>query len=117
MANVDFFIKEGDRNPPLEAIVIDANGDPIDLSTATAIRFFMINPGETTPKVDGSAMTKVTPPGTDGRVRYEWGVDDTDAYGDYDGEIEVEWSNNTKTTFPNHGFIRIKVLKTIQTTD
>lgn len=111
----DFYIKEGDREPWLTATLVDENEEPVDLTSAVAVKFFMIKPPGTTPKVNGLAASVVD--ATEGRVKYEWGATDTDTPGDYDGEFEVEWSSGTKTTFPNFRFIQIRILKTIDTGD
>lgn len=116
MAAADFYIKEGDRSPSLLVTCVDEDGVIIDLTAAIAAKFYMINPGDTTVKVDGTAGTIVVPV-TDGKLRYDWATADTDTPGDYDGEFEVEWSDGTKTTFPNFRFLRIKVTKSIETTD
>jgi Rib/alpha/Esp surface antigen-like repeat protein len=113
----DFFIKEGDRQPYLVATLVDENEAVIDLTAAITVKFFMINPGDSTPKVNGTAAEILNPPGTNGKVRYLWGATDTDTPGDYDGEFEVAWSDGTKTTFPNFRFITIRVLKSIDTGD
>jgi hypothetical protein len=70
----------GDRNPSIsENITID--GVPFDLSAST-VKFKMRAAGSSTLKVDAAA-TIVTPPGTDGVVRYDWAALDVDTAGDY----------------------------------
>lgn len=113
---VDFYIKEGDRDPALVANLVDENEEIIDLTAAVAVKFFMIKPPGTTPKVNGSAAVVVGDP-EDGTVRYAWASGDTDTPGDYNAEFEVEWSDGTKTTFPNFRFINVRIMKSIEATD
>lgn len=118
MPAVDFYIKEGDSSPPLIVTCLDEDENIIDLTAGIAFKFFMIDPGAATPKVDGRAAVVEGAP-TNGQLRYNWQADgsDTDDPGDYDAEFEVEWSDGTRTTFPNFRFLRIKIAKTHETTD
>lgn len=112
----DFYIKEGDRAPFLEAIAIDEDGEIVDLTAAVGVTFSMNNPGDDAPKIESSAASIVAP-ATQGLMRYQWGASDTEDPGNYDGEFEVEWSDGTKTTFPNFRFLRIKITRSIDTSD
>lgn len=112
---VDFFIKQGDTKPSLVATLVDEDEQALDLSAAIAVKFYMILSAESTPKVNGSAATIVLAEG--GIVHYDWSINDTNTPGDYDAEFEVEWSDGTKTTFPNFRFLKIRILKSIDTTD
>lgn len=116
MAKVDFYIKEGDRAPALLVTCIDEDGVIIDLTAAISAAFYMINPGDDTPKVNGTAAVIVAPQ-SGGQLRYNWAANDTDTPGDYDGEFEVLWSDGNKTTFPNFRFLRIKIARSIETGD
>jgi hypothetical protein len=70
----------GNRSPAItQTITID--GVAFDLSSST-VRFKMRRPGSTTLKVDAAA-TIVTPPGTDGEVRYDWLAADVDTAAQY----------------------------------
>lgn len=112
---VDLFIKEGDRNPSLTATLVDEAELPLDLSAAVAVKFFMILPQSSTPKISGAAASIVS--AQDGTIEYAWQAGDTDTPGDYDAEFEVEWADGTKTTFPNFRFLKIRILKSIDTAD
>jgi hypothetical protein len=116
MANVDFYIKEGDLDPPLKVTCVDEDGEVIPLTAAIAVKFFLINPGDDAPKIDG-AVADILTPVADGKVEYVWASGDTDTPGDYDAEFEIEWSSGKKTTFPNFRFLRVKIAKSIDTTD
>lgn len=111
MPKPDFYIKKGDRLPKLVATLVDENEVKIDLTGATSVKFLMIDPGTTSPKVD--TVATILTPVTDGRVEYAWAAVDTDTEGDYDGEFEITWTGGEKTTFPNFRYLRIKIGKDI----
>ena len=112
----DFYIKEGDRAPKLLVTCVDEDGAVIPLTAAITAKFFMLNPGDSTPKVDGAVATILTPV-ADGQIEYAWAAADTDTPGDFDGEFEIEWSDGTKTTFPNFRFLQIQIGRSIDTAD
>lgn len=114
----DFWIKEGDSAPKLLVTCVDEEEVVVPLDAAVSVAFYMYDPGSASPKVDGAAANIVAPP-SNGQVEYVWQPDGSDTAdpGDYDAEFEVTWSDGTKTTFPNFRFLRIKITKTIQTTD
>jgi hypothetical protein len=107
----DFHIKQNDRKPDLEAICIDQDNAVVNLTAAVAVKFNMIDPGGAV-KISLGAASIVAPP-TDGKVQYLWGAIDTDTAGKFNGEFEVEWSDGTKTTFPNFRYIQIEILPDI----
>lgn len=111
MAKPDFYLKQDDTSPALVATLVDEDQVAIDLTSATGVAFHMIDPGTTTPKVNGGSVTVLDAP--NGRVSYAWQATDTDTAGDYDGEFEVTWTGGSKTTFPNFRFMRIRILKDI----
>lgn len=116
MSKYDFYIKEGDRDPDLIVTAIDQDGEVVPLDAAVAVKFFMYDPGSADPKIDGVAANILAPP-ADGKMEYEWAANDTDTPGGYDGEFEVEWSDGNKTTFPNFRMLRIKIGRSIDTSD
>lgn len=116
MAKPDFYLKEGDRAPSLVVTCVDQDENVVPLTAAIAAKFFMIDPGNGTPKIDGGSAS-ILAPVADGKLEYLWGATDTVDPGDYDAEFEVEWSDGTKTTFPNFRYLRIKIRRSIDTTD
>lgn len=91
-----FTIRAGDRLPVITATLQDAAGIPVNLTTATAVKFQMKQPG--TPKIDAAATITSASAGT---VSYAWVLADTDTPGRYRAVFEVTWSDGKKQTFPN----------------
>jgi len=104
-----FNIKQNDTSPSLGAQLLDGSKQAIDLSNAT-VRFYMKIAGGSTIAVDGPA---VVTNGTEGRVSYEWVTGDTQTAANYQGEFEVTYQNGTVETFPNNGYITVRVLPEI----
>ena len=95
-----FDIRRNDRLPVYEVDVLDADGQPVSLGGATAV--FTLRARGGTLKVDRQAATIVV--GDDGstfnRLRYSWGLTDTDTAGRYLAEFEVT-IGGLKRTFPS----------------
>lgn len=104
----NFSIKKGDDSPALTSTLLDGNGDAVNLTGAT-VRFYMTKRGEDTPTVSGTAT--IDDDETSGIVTYPWGEGDTDTAGDYEAEWEVEFAGGEIQTFPNSGFIHIRILR------
>src|SRR5678810_810097 len=93
----DFTISAGDLLPVIQAQLVDENGDPVSLASAT-VKFHM-KQGALTPKVNAVATIVDAPTGM---VKYDWVTADTDTAGEYDAEFEVTFTAGTKPlTFPN----------------
>ena len=74
--------------------------NPIDLTSVSAVRLKFREVGSTTLKATISC-TKVAPY-TEGRVIMNWGLTDLDSIsGDYEGEIELEYSNGKYMSVPD----------------
>lgn len=100
-----FRIKKGDLLPKISGTCEDANG-PVDLTTASSVRFLMGLPGSSTNKVAAPAAFVSKP---DGTVEYAWVSGDTDTVGEYDAEFEVTWPGTKPETFPNRGYIKVSI--------
>lgn len=96
----DLYLHQGDRLPWAQATLANGNGDPVDLTTATGVRFVMRAIGADTVAIDAAAQVIGTP--TEGVVRYEWAAADTEAadVGAYFGEFIVTFPGGDQT-FPN----------------
>lgn len=95
-----FKIGRGDLLFPLEAILTDARGNPVDLSAASAVRFHM-----RAKRIDDGGTALIDQPASlldavNGRVRYDWQTGDTDDKGRYYAEFEVMFAAGP-LTFPN----------------
>ena len=100
-----FYIKRGDRLPYLEATLSDEGGSLTTLAGAT-VYFVMKQKGSDVTKVRALATIVDA---TARKVRYEWGVGDTDTAGLFRGEFEVIFGGRP-WTFPNPGFIPVNVI-------
>lgn len=106
MAN-DFSIKRNDTKPFIRAILQDADGNPVDLTTGSYIFFNMATNDNTfTPVISGNAAVSGTTNGSiAGAVVYEWANGDTNRSGNFLGEFEVTFTDERVATFPsNHSF-------------
>lgn len=105
-----FYIKEGDTSPAIEFALT-----PTDILLTGATVVFSMHDRRGTVKVNRQAAT-ITDDGaaTDTpTVQYDWASADTDTAGTYYGEFEVTYTDATVETFPNNGFITIRVTKDI----
>jgi len=95
----DFVIKEGDRDPAIEA-TLERDGSPYDLSDARRVDI-VIGALRDPPIVD--AQTTITD-AADGTVRYIWQLGDTDEPGTYRTEWIVTTPSGAEATFPDAGY-------------
>jgi len=93
-----FFIKRNDTSPAVEYALSTDDG-PVNLTGAT-VRFYMGS------VVDASADVLNA---TGGIVSYSWATGDTASYGFFNAEFEVTYSDGTKETFPNNGYISVHI--------
>ena len=104
MATDTFNMKRNDTSPALAGTLKDADGDVKDITSAT-VRFHMLNDDDET--VVDEAATIVN--ATGGRVKYTWQAADTATAGGFRGEFEVTYADATIETFPNTGYIPIRI--------
>lgn len=97
-------IKEGDLYPPVETVLRDGNGDPVDLTGAT-VTFSMTAYGESVRKVDGAAVTGDTGGALDATGVVEWHptADDVDTLGTFKATWRVAYPSGKPQTFPTVG--------------
>lgn len=93
-----FFIKRNDTSPAVEYALSTDDG-PVNLTGAT-VKFYMGS------VVDASADVLNA---IGGIVSYQWQVGDTSSYGFFNAEFEVTYSDGTKETFPNNGYISVHI--------
>lgn len=103
----DFFLKKGDTEPAFERTLEDVDGTEVNLSGASVV-FLMRKRGETATVVDAAADIDADP--SSGLVSYAWAAGDTDTPGDYDAEFEVTFDGGGVQTFPNAGYLHIRIL-------
>lgn len=107
-ALTDFWIKEGDRVPPLAGAIIGSNGQRYNLSTAT-VRF-KARDRDTAAVVIDQSMTIVD--ALEGEVSYAWQVADTVAARELQAEIEVT-DGGLVQTFPKPGWINVHIVEDV----
>jgi hypothetical protein len=100
---VDIYIKQGDTAPIVEAVLLDANQLPVDLSGATVVFRMASRPG-VAPIVDETAT--IVDAGA-GRVSYAWAAGDTDEPGTYLAEFVV--TSSEQQTFPNMRYLVVEI--------
>jgi 5-hydroxyisourate hydrolase-like protein (transthyretin family) len=100
-----FYIKQGDTSPSIETILESADGTVIIDLTSANVNFRMKHAQQDV-SVSG-ACTIVDEDG--GRVRYDWLAGDTAVSGWYRAQFEVTYVDEKFETFPNDGFLWIKV--------
>lgn len=102
----DFTIKAHDRLPSIQATFSSA-GAPVDLTSATAVKFIMRAVAGGTIVVNSLAVI-VTPAA--GVVRYDWLAVDTANVGEYTAEWQVTWSGGKQQTFPTLTYHTVTIL-------
>lgn len=96
--------KKGSTLPALEMQLVETDGTPVDLTTATGVEFRMgITPGS--PKVDAAAIVVTA---SEGRVKYEWVSGDVDTVGIYNGEWVVTFDDGVQVV-PSSGFVEVEI--------
>lgn len=97
-----FYVKRGDTEPVLQAQLLQGNGEPLDLSGLTTVKFTMTRRGSSTPKVNlGTCVIDNAPLGY---VSYPWTAPDVDTIGTYDAEFFVTLASGKTQRVPNHGY-------------
>lgn len=100
-----FEIKRGDRRPTWR-VNLTANGVPVDLTGALAVRFTM-DTAAGGASIVRQPMTVVN--AVNGLVEYAWAAGETNNAGNYNAEVEVEWTVGVFTTFPSKGYFLISI--------
>lgn len=100
-----FHVKRGDLGPRIEAALVDGEGNRVNLTGISSLRFHMNDPaGDNV--IDAAAAVLDA---AEGVVAYEWQAGDTDHDpGDYPAEFEV-MSAGRPTTFPNDSNITVVI--------
>ena len=106
----DIYLKQKDQLPILRATLSDENG-PVDLTGGTVKVWFCLKAGGT-PK--SGNCTIVDEAG--GIVEYAWASGDSDTAGDYNLEFVATLAGKT-ITFPNDGYLLLRVVADIDTGD
>lgn len=100
----NFYIKQNDTAPSIEAVLTDSTGRAKSLVLASQINFNMSTE-------DGASLINL---GTGsiinaakGIVSYPWQTGDTSNTGIHNAEFQVTYTNGQIETFPNSGYIKV----------
>ena len=110
MPEPDFFLKLGDTSSSIASILENSGGTAVNIQGAT-VRFKMQPIGGGTLTVDAAAVNGQTGDGSDGSrgiVAYSWATVPGTA-GLYLGEWEVTTSGGSVQSYPNGGYVTIRV--------
>jgi hypothetical protein len=98
-----FWMKQGDTGPVLRKQMLDADGDPVDLTGATDVEFHMRLEGATTAAVNAAADPDPDQGTNTGYIEYQWIEADTATPGTYEAEFQATLADGTIVTWPNRG--------------
>ena len=101
----DVTIKRGDTRHALKAILKNAQGSPVDLTGCT-VTFRMASLWQSV-LVDREVDIHDA---IAGEVWVVWSPGETDVSGVYRAEFQVVYGDGRRETFPNNGYINIKIL-------
>ena len=111
-----FTMKRDDTLPKIQVQCWDdeAKTQKTDLTLGTSFTFHMMvrdQAGLAAPTLKVESAATVVGAATDGVLEYAWSDadDDTDTADTFFAEFEVTWSPTSRTTYPNDGFIIVKI--------
>lgn len=99
-----FIIKQNDTSPAIQAALKTPNKQPVNLIGASVIFHMKDETGRVL-----VSNTAVVVDDEAGIVRYDWVDGDTSSDGICFGEFQVTYEDDTIETFPNDGYIKIKI--------
>ena len=103
VVRMQFYLKQGDTLPVLEAQLVASDGHPINLQ-GMQVRFRMGR------HVDAPAEIV---DGSEGRVRYRWRPGDTDMPGAHKAEFVVTTLGGDVQTVPNSGYVMVMIERAV----
>lgn len=116
----DFFVKQYDTTPPIQATLEDGAGNRVDIDGADVlfIMWFIRDP-DTGDRPGSTLFVKEASNdqagvGTMGDVHYDWEEGDTDIAGGYLAEWEVTFDDGSVETFPNNEHLRIAIIEHLE---
>ena len=101
----DLTITQGDSTPVFTDTILDASGNPVNLTSAS-VTFVMRNLANASPTVNASAsITNAAA----GEVQYSWNTGDTATAGEYMVQWRITLSGGGTYTYPNVGYRSVEV--------
>jgi hypothetical protein len=96
----DVRVVQGDTRPDVRAtLTVTTTGLPLDLTSATEVRFQMRQDNDRSYTVNAPAT--IVDPRAEGKVRYSWGPNDLRQHGTYLAQWEITWAEGeVQTTTP-----------------
>ncbi len=101
----DVTIKRGDTRNCIKAVLKDATGSPVNLTSCEA-KFHMAPPGRQAIVSRAAHIENAV----SGEVWVVWAPGETDVVGIYRAEFEVMYQDGRRETYPNDGYISIQIL-------
>lgn len=109
MPEPSYYLRQGDEGSIIETILRDEDGTAVDLNGAT-VYFNMAPIGGGALKVNAEAVNEQdTTNGETGHVSYTWQEGDSDTTGLFLAEWEVRYVGGEVQTFPNTGYLLVRV--------
>lgn len=109
MATIEATFVQGNTAPDIVAQLHKENapGEPLNLTTATSVKFQMRKPDDRLFQVDATATITNA---SQGLVSYSWGPKDLGIDGEFDTQWEVLWNDGKVQTVatPNRILVRRK---------
>jgi hypothetical protein len=99
-------LKAGDTSPPARGTLKDGDGNPANLTDATA-RFLLRDAFTGLAILSEEADIDADP--TSGRVSYPWQPGDTDIPGVYRGEFEITFEDAEIESFPDGAYVDVVI--------
>lgn len=98
MPRQETVLQRFDRSPSLLATLYDPNGEPEDLTGATAVTIYMRRRKPRTVKIAAGVATILD--AANGRIEYPWAAADTNEPGVYDLWVKVDRAGSIES-FPS----------------
>lgn len=102
----DFNLKLGDLEPAVQISLVDSTGTPVDVTTATSVKFRM---GDTLTHIELFSREAAIDDPLLGQLTYAWQDGDTAAVGVFYGEFVVDWPGDRPQTYPSDGYLTISI--------
>jgi len=107
MPHAQFRLKQNDTGKPIEGILRDGFGSPVDVTAATVLFLMRLVPAGAV-KISAGVMGTVGS-AANGRVKYSFTSGDVDTAGTYEAEAQATFPNGLVRTFPEQGYIIVEI--------